>query len=114
MEHSPDITFDDFLKVDIRTGIVLEARPNPKARKPAYVLKIDFGRLGVKTSSAQLTENYEADELVGKQVIAVVNFPPKRIAGVKSEVLVLGAVSDNAGTVLLETERAVEPGTPIF
>lgn len=114
MEPSAEITFDDFHKVDMRAGTILEARPNQKARKPAYVLKIDFGELGIKTSSAQLTENYRASELVGKQIIAVVNFPPKRIAGIKSEVLVLGAVSDQTGTVLLEPERAIEPGAPIY
>jgi len=98
----PSISFDDFLKVEIHTGTILSAEPNPKARKPAYILKIDFGALGVKTSSAQLTDNYQAADLVGKQIVAVTNFPPRLIAGVKSEVLVLGAVSEQDSVVLLE------------
>lgn len=109
----PEIGFPDFEKVDLRTGTVREARPNPAARKPSYVLTIDFGPLGTRTSSAQLTGNYRAEELVGKQVVAVVNFPPKRIAGVKSEVLVLGAMSPRHGVVLLEPTFAVEDGSPI-
>lgn len=107
------ITFNDFTKVDLRIGTILEARLNPKARKPAYVMKIDFGQEGMKTSSAQLTENYAAPELVGKQVVAVLNFSPKRIAGVKSEVLVLGAMSEAQGVVLLEPGLDVTNGTPI-
>lgn len=107
------ITFSDFQKVDIRTGTILEAELNPKANKPAYVMKIDFGLLGVKTSSAQLTQNYEAEDLIGKQITAVVNFPAKRIAGVKSEVLVLGAMPDQKGVVLLETERGVGNGEQV-
>ncbi len=97
-----DITFDDFLKVDIRAGTITAAAPNEKAHKPAYVLTIDFGDLGEKTSSAQITTHYTPEDLVGKQIVAVVNFPPKRIAGVKSEVLVLGVVSDTDEVVLLE------------
>lgn len=96
-----EITFDDFLKVEIHTGTITGAMLNEKAHKPAFVLTIDFGDLGMKTSSAQLTENYTPDDLVGKQIVAVTNFPPKRIAGVKSEVLVLGAVSDEDSVVLL-------------
>ena len=109
----PAIDFDHFLGVEIRTGTVLEATLNPKARVPAYVLRIDFGTAGMKTSSAQLTRNYEAADLVGKQVVAVLNFEPKRIAGVKSEVLVLGAVSDDHGVVLLEPSFPVENGMRI-
>jgi tRNA-binding protein len=107
------IEFSDFQKIDIRTGTILEAELNPKARKPAYVMTIDFGPLGIKKSSAQLTQNYDAKDLVGKQIIAVVNFPPKRIAGVKSEVLVLGAMSDAEGVVLLQTQRPVVNGEPV-
>ena len=87
-----EISFDDFLKVEIRIGTVLEARLNEKARKPAYVLTLDFGPCGIKTSSAQLTKHYQPEDLVGMQVVAVLNFPAKRIAGVKSEVLILGAM----------------------
>jgi tRNA-binding protein len=107
------IEFSDFQKIDIRTGTILKAELNPKARKPAYVMTIDFGPLGIKKSSAQLTQNYDAKDLVGKQIIAVVNFPPKRIAGVKSEVLVLGAMSDAEGVVLLQTQRPVVNGEPV-
>lgn len=107
------IDFSDFQKIDIRTGTIIEAGLNPKARKPAYVMKIDFGSLGMKTSSAQLTENYNAEDLIGKQIVAVVNFPDKRIADVDSQVLVLGAMSDEEGVVLLETERGVGDGIAI-
>ncbi|MDX1513565.1 MAG: tRNA-binding protein [Gammaproteobacteria bacterium] len=108
-----EISWDDFMKVAIYTGTVLEASANEKARVPAYVMKIDFGELGVKTSSAQITRNYSAEDLVGKQVVAVTNFPPKRIAGVKSEVLVLGAVCDENDIVLLEPSFPVKNGMRI-
>lgn len=107
------IESEDFPKVDMRTGTILEAKLNPKARKPAYVMDIDFGELGIKKSSAQLTQNYRPEDLHGKQIVAVVNFPPKRIAGVKSEVLVLGAVSPEEGIVLMETGRPVKNGIRI-
>ncbi|MDY6994703.1 MAG: tRNA-binding protein [Pseudomonadota bacterium] len=107
------IDFSDFQKVDIRTGTITRAELNPQAHTPAYVMHIDFGEMGEKVSSAQITENYGPEDLVGLQVIAVVNFPPKRIAGVKSEVLVLGAMSDRDGTVLLQTERPTENGISI-
>ncbi|MGF1507703.1 MAG: tRNA-binding protein [Chloroflexi bacterium] len=107
------ITFDEFMAVDIRTGTITAAEPNTEARKPAYILTIDFGDLGIKTSSAQITDNYTASDLVGMQIVAVVNFPPKRIAGVKSEVLVLGAVSEQHQVVLLAPTFPVENGTRI-
>lgn len=107
------IDFNDFKKIDMRTGTILEAELNSGAHTPAYVMRIDFGELGEKISSAQLTENYEAGDLVGMQVVAVVNFPPKRIAGVKSEVLVLGAMDEEQGTVLLKTDRKVKDGVKI-
>lgn len=108
-----EITFDDFEKVDMRTGTILEAERNPDARKPAYVMQIDFGPLGVKISSAQLTENYNPDDLVGRQVIAVTNFPVKRIAGVQSQVLVLGVMSKDEGVVLLQPDQVVKNGQKI-
>lgn len=107
------IAFSDFLKVDIRVGTIVEAVENLKANQPAYVLKIDFGELGQKTSSAQITQNYSKQELIGKQIIAVVNFPPKKVAGIKSEVLILAAVSKTYGTVLLEPNSFVENGTRV-
>jgi len=95
------IDFDDFLAVDIRVGTITAADPFPEARKPAYKLTIDFGpEIGVKVSSAQITELYRADDLVGRQIMAVVNFPPKRIGPFVSEVLVLG-VTDAEGRVSL-------------
>lgn len=107
------IDFDDFLRVDIRTGTISDVKLNPKARVPAYVITIDFGELGMRTSSAQLTRNYSESDLIGKQIVAVMNFEPKRIAGVKSEVLILGAVCDSNGVVLLEPTFPVENGMPI-
>ena len=107
------IEFSDFQKVDIRVGTVMSASINEKAHQPAYVMEIDFGELGMKKTSAQITDNYEADELVGKQVVAVVNFPPKQIADVMSEVLVLGAVSEKEGVVLLSPDMETANGTRI-
>ncbi len=107
------IEFDDFMKVDMRVGTVTGCQLNPKAKKPAYILTIDFGPFGIKTSSAQLTVNYTPESLVGKQVIAVVNFPVKRIAGIISEVLVLGAYSTEKDVVLLQPTLSVENGSRI-
>ena len=107
-----EITYSDFLKVDIRVGTIIEAVDNLKARQPAYVLTIDFGELGQKTSSAQITQKYSKEELIGKQIVAIVNFPAKRVAGVKSEVLVLAAVC-SSGTVLLEPNIQVNNGARI-
>ncbi len=112
-EQTARIEPDEFFKVDIRTGTVVSVAPNPKARKPAYVLTIDFGELGTRTSSAQITDLYTATGLVGKQVVAVTNFAPKRIAGVKSEVLVLGATRADGAVVLLEPDLAVPDGSRI-
>ena len=103
-------TFEDFTKLDIRVGTVLEAEVFEKAKKPAYKLKIDFGKeIGIKKSSAQITERYSADELIGKQVLAVVNFPPRQIADFMSEVLVLGTYSDG-GVVLITPDKSVSNG----
>lgn len=108
------IDFADFLKVKMAVGTIISAELNPKARKSAYKLTIDFGDLGLKTSSAQITENYTPDDLQNKQIIAVMNFRPKRIADVKSEVLVLAAVCEKKGTVLLNPSMLVENGTRIL
>jgi tRNA-binding protein len=98
------IEWEDFAKIDIRSGTILDAKINQKARVPAYILTIDFGGLGMKTSSAQLTQNYLPSDLIGKKIAAVVNFPIKKIAGVKSEVLVLATVCDTKGTLLLSVD----------
>lgn len=105
-------TWADFQKLDLRVGRVLAAERFAEARQPAYKLTIDFGPLGEKHSSAQITELYEAEELVGKLVVAVVNFPPKQIATMMSEVLVLGALEER-GVVLLQPDGDVRPGTRI-
>jgi tRNA-binding protein len=108
------IEFEDFQQVEMATGTITEARVNDKAREPAYVLRIDFGpHYGERTSSAQITRNYTAEELIGRQVVAVMNFPPKRVAGIKSEVLVLGAKSPEHGVVLREPSFTVENGCAI-
>lgn len=106
------ISFDDFLKVDIRVGTIIEVQPFRQARKPAWQLLVDLGlELGLKRSSAQLTTLYTAEDLLGKQVLAVVNFPPRQIANFFSEVLVLGLEQENGGgVVLLQPERAVANG----
>ncbi len=104
-----EITWQDFEKVEIRAGTILSAEINEKAKKPAYALTIDFGKLGIKKSSAQITGLYKPAGLIGKQIVAVVNFPPKQVASVKSECLVLG-VLDSQGIVLLHPERKVENG----
>lgn len=99
--RAPEIGFDDFMKVDIRVGTIVEAAPFPEARKPALRLTIDFGEsIGRKKSSAQITKHYDAEALVGRQVLAVVNFPPRQIGPMMSEVLTLG-VPDAAGEVVL-------------
>lgn len=107
------INLEDFDKIDIRVGTIIEAKINKRARKPAYKLKIDLGELGIKNSSAQITDLYDMDELVGKQVIVVANFEPIRIADVKSEVRILG-VDTADGVVLLDVERKVNNGLKIF
>ncbi len=102
--------YDDFEKLDIRVGTILSARPFEKARKPAYQLEIDFGgQIGVKKSSAQITEHYSPADLIGKQVLAVVNFPPRQIANFFSEVLVLGTYSAG-GVVLIAPDKPVQNG----
>jgi tRNA-binding protein len=108
------LTVDDFFRVEIRAGVVVRAEPFPEARTPAYRLWIDFGELGVKQSSAQITARYTPEQLVGRAVVAVTNLPPRRVAGFRSEVLVLGVPIDGAGeVVLLQPDAAVPPGSRI-
>jgi tRNA-binding protein len=108
---SDEISFDDFMKVDIRAGTVLKAEVFPEARKPAYKLLIDFGpEVGEKKSSAQITVHYQPEDLVGRQVMAVTNFPPRQIGPFMSEVLTLGYADDNGDIVLAGIDRAVPNG----
>lgn len=110
-QKPPQITFDDFLAVDIRVGTVIAAEPYPEARKPAYKLQIDFGEeVGVKKTSAQITVHYTPETLVGRQVAAVVNFPPRQIGKFMSEVLTLGFADENGDIVLIQPERPVPNG----
>ncbi|RAJ10400.1 tRNA-binding protein [Chitinophaga skermanii] len=108
------ITWPDFEKVEIRVGTIIEAQPFPKAKNPAFQLTIDFGEeIGIKRSSAQITVLYQQEELIGKQIIAVVNFPVKQIANFFSECLVLGVVGENKEVVLIQPDRKVENGKRI-
>ena len=108
-----DITYDDFLRVDIRVGRIVDVDDFPKARKPAYKLRIDFGALGVKSSSAQLLKHYQKADLLGKLVLAVVNFPPRQIADFFSEVLTLGVIVTDGDVVLVHPDRDVPLGAPL-
>ena len=108
------ITYEDFDKVEIKVGRIIEVQDFPEARKPSYRLKIDFGELGVKKSSAQITKLYKKEELLGRQVIAVVNFPEKQIANFISEVLTLGVPDRDGNIVLLKPERDVDLGARMF
>lgn len=109
----PCIAFADFEKIDIRIGTIIEVLPFENAKKPAYILHIDFGECGIKKSSAQITKNYTPDILLGKKIMAVVNFPPKQIANFFSEVLVLGAVGENNDVFLPIFREKVFNGMPI-
>ena len=102
-------SFEDFMKLDIRVGTIVDACAFEKARRPAYQLKVDLGSLGLKKSSAQITDHYTPEELIGKQVLAVVNFPPRQIANFMSEVLVLGTYSEG-GVVLITPDMKVANG----
>lgn len=107
------LTIDEFEKVDMRVGTIIDASINKGARKPAYKLKIDLGELGIKNSSAQITDIYKPEDLIGKKVICVINFEPIKISEVKSEVLVLG-VDSESGVVLLTTDQQVLSGTRVY
>lgn len=110
-----EISFDDFLKVDIRKGTIVQAEPYPEARKPAIKLWVDFGpEIGVKKSSAQITVHYAPETLVGKEVLGVVNFPPRQIGRFMSEALVLGLPDENGAVVLIAPDKSVPDGGRLF
>ncbi len=114
MKTGAHISWDDFAKVDIRTGTILSAEKFPEARKPAYKLEIDFGdEIGILKSSAQITDLYSTQDLTGMQIVAVINFPPKQIGPFMSECLVLGAISENGEVTLLKPERESKNGIRI-
>jgi tRNA-binding protein len=111
----PEISYADFERVDIRVGTIVSAELNPRARKPAYIIKVDFGpEFGVKKASAQCTVHYRAEELVGRQVAAVVNFPPKQIGNLMSEVLVLGFPDGAGAVVMVGVDKPVPNGGKLF
>jgi tRNA-binding protein len=109
----PEINFEDFLKVDLRVGTIIEVTDFPKARKPAYQLRIDFGELGIKKSSAQITDLYTKETLLNKQVSAILNFKPRQIANFMSECLVLGIYNTDGEVVLLQASKVVKNGEQI-
>jgi tRNA-binding protein len=107
------INWDDFSKIDIRTGTIIRAEIFERLKNPAYKLWIDFGELGIKKSSAQITKIYKLENLIGKQIVAVVNFPPKQIANFMSECLILGSIDEDKTVVLLNTDQLVKNGLKI-
>ncbi len=115
MSPAPEIVYADFEKVDIRVGTIIAAEPYPEARKPAYKLQIDFGpEIGIRKSSAQITVHYATDGLVGRQVMAVVNFPPRQIGKFRSEVLTLGVPDAEGAVILLAPDRPAPNGARMF
>ena len=109
----PEINFEDFLKVDLRVGTIIEVNDFPKSKKPAYQLKIDFGALGIRKSSAQITDLYTKEALLNRQVSAILNFKPRQIANFMSECLVLGIYNSNGDVVLLQASKPVKNGVQI-
>lgn len=107
------LTWDEFMRVEMRIGTIIAAEVFPEVRNPAYKITIDFGEFGIRKTSAQITALYQTDELIGKQVVAVINFPPKQIATMMSECLILGGIGDHKEVTLLQPERAVKNGTRI-
>lgn len=113
MEMQNNLTWQEFEKVEMRVGTILTATDFPEARNPSYILTIDFGEFGIKKSSAQITSLYSTKELIGKQIIATINFPKKQIATIQSECLVMGAVGENKEVILLSTDKPVKNGLRI-
>jgi tRNA-binding protein len=111
--NTNDLTWSDFMKIEMRVGTILSAEIFEEAKKPAYKIQIDFGELGIKKTSAQITKLYTPEEIIGKQVIAVINFPPKQIANLMSECLLLGAVGGEQEVTLIEPERKIKNGLRI-
>ena len=107
------ISWNDFEKIDIRVGTIMEVEDCPRARIPSYRLKVDLGETGIKNSSAQITKHYTKENLIGKQVLAVINFPPKNIAGFLSECLVLGAYDENGDVILVTPDKPASNGSKI-
>jgi len=112
-ELKDPIVYDDFARIDLRVGRVLEVQPFPRARNPSYKVKVDLGPLGSKWSSAQIT-SYAPEDLVGTQVVCICNFPPRNIAGFLSEVLILGAADEAGQVILLSPRRPIVPGSTVF
>lgn len=110
---SDNLTWDQFMQVEMRVGTVLSVEPFPEVRNPAYKITIDFGEFGIRKTSAQVTALYTSKELIGKQVVAVINFPPKQIANMMSECLILGGIGENKDVTILQPERKVKNGTRI-
>ena len=108
-----DTSFEDFIKVDVRIGTITEVKEFPRAKKPAYQILIDFGTIGIKKSSAQITELYTKEKLLGKQVIAIINFNPRQIANFMSECLILGVYNKDGHVVLLQTSQPIKNGEQI-
>ncbi len=110
---SNSLTWDEFMNVEMRVGTIISAEIFKEVRNPAYKITVDFGEFGIRKTSAQVTALYEAEELIGKQVVAVINFPPKQIATMMSECLIMGGIGDNKEVTLLQPERPVKNGTRI-
>ncbi len=108
-----NLTWNEFLNVEMRTGTIIEAELFEKAKHPAYKIRVDFGEYGIRKSSVQLTKRYSANDLIGKQIIAVINFPPKQIADMMSECLILGAVGEDNDIIIISPEQKVENGLRI-
>jgi len=113
VDINENLSWNDFMKVDMRIGTIIEVKEFKEAKNPAYKLKVDFGEIGIRKTSAQITKLYSPNEIIGKQVIAVINFPPKQIANFMSECLILGAVGEDKEVILIEPDRKTKNGQKI-